>query len=1377
MKKILIVVAFITIVSSLLSKTWAQSNQIVDGGSATTIVTFPKTGCVYNWVNNNPNIGLATSGTGDIPSFIAVNTGNIVISANILVTPESSCTPISFTITVRPKPALIVSGILAALNNTYGTASTSTQFNLAAANIQSEIIITPPPGFEISTDNINFSDTVNIAGELSNANLNLIKLTPDLVRTLIPGSSDYNYSAAVADITNTIQVTPIAININANIKINGLAVKSNAISPPIALVVGDNTINIVVTAHDGVTTKTYTIIVNRAPSTDASLEDLKLSQGVLSPVFTANTTTYIAKVNSDVSLITLTPTLTNANASIKVNSVIMERGLTSAIILLHTGSNVIQVDVTAQDGITMKNYTLIVVKAESNNADISQIFLTPTSTLISASGTNKFTTSVSPTLKSVQQTIIVTDPNATIKVNGIQTASGVAFYVALNNTGTTIINTVITAQDGITTKTYSITISKTGNADTEITQWGITPTCTTTYKSASGTTFFYTTSVKSSVTSIQQKIVTDDPNATIKINGTTVISGTFSNPIALNNNGTTTITNVITAQDGITNRTYVLTVSRNGSSNTNLSQLSLSPASTLTLVPKSGLINYTTSVDPSVNSVQQLAVTSDPGAKIKVNGIAVASGTLSAPISLNSSGTTTITTLITAEDGVSTYTTNIIISKNGSTNAKLSQIILTPASTLTSAPSVGSINYTTSVSPLITSIRQIAVPIDVGATIKVNGVIVASGAASALIPLNNSGTTIITTIVTAQDGITTQVYTIVISKNGSTNTAISGLTLTPATTLTQTPGTNNYTTSVSPSISNIQLTITGSDANAIIKVNGVLVASGEFSDAIMLNTVGTTNITAIITAQDGISSQVYNIKVNKNGSSNAALSQLYLSPSSPALTFKNIAGTTNYTTSLSPTITTVTQTAIASDAGATVKVNGIIVPSGMASNPISINNTGPTIITTTVTAKDGTTIKTYTITINQGSNNEILASLPTTALSATMYVRLTATAPAGLYAGNVVLSSKGITETYVPTALSKVNKAPLTISVNNVSKTFGTTLTPIINTTEFTAIGLKNGQLLNTVDIDYGNGALASASVGTYYNSVIPLAAIGDKGFLSSNYTINYVAKDIIVTPAPLTVTIKNVTKNYGTVIANTKSVTDYTTLTGTLQNGNTINVISVMYGTGAAATASGGVHIGSVVPFGATGGNGFESNNYDITYIPANIIVLPIKLTIKADNQVKDFAKDNPPLTIKYSGFANNDDTAQLDSQPVASTLAGLRAAIGQYPINVSGGASLNYVFNYEPGILTVNSGHIVLLIPNVITPNSDGINDTWNVKNLDAYPNASVDVYDRYGRKVFSTIGYGTQWDGTFRGTNLPTGAYYYIINPKLNTRILQGNVNIVR
>ncbi len=84
---------------------------------------------------------------------------------------------------------------------------------------------------------------------------------------------------------------------------------------------------------------------------------------------------------------------------------------------------------------------------------------------------------------------------------------------------------------------------------------------------------------------------------------------------------------------------------------------------------------------------------------------------------------------------------------------------------------------------------------------------------------------------------------------------------------------------------------------------------------------------------------------------------------------------------------------------------------------------------------------------------------------------------------------------------------------------------------------------------------------------------------------------------------------------------------------------------------------------------------------------------------------------------------------------------------------------------------------IPNVFTPNRDGINDTWVIRYLESYPGCTVEVYNRYGQIIFRSIGYSQPWDGTFNGKEAPAGTYYYIVDPKNGRQKMSGFVDIVR
>jgi gliding motility-associated-like protein len=157
------------------------------------------------------------------------------------------------------------------------------------------------------------------------------------------------------------------------VKVNGTTVASATPSDPIALSVGPNVINTVVTAQDGITTKTYTVTVTRAPSANANILQVKLSSGSLSPSFAQATFSYTASVANSVSSITVTPTASDAaNAVITVNGTVVVSHTASGAIALSVGSNTVTVVCTAQDGVTTKTYTVTVTRASGSVNSVYQ---------------------------------------------------------------------------------------------------------------------------------------------------------------------------------------------------------------------------------------------------------------------------------------------------------------------------------------------------------------------------------------------------------------------------------------------------------------------------------------------------------------------------------------------------------------------------------------------------------------------------------------------------------------------------------------------------------------------------------------------------------------------------------------------------------------------------------------------------------------------------------------------------------------------------------------------------------------------------------------------------------------------------------------------
>lgn len=84
-------------------------------------------------------------------------------------------------------------------------------------------------------------------------------------------------------------------------------------------------------------------------------------------------------------------------------------------------------------------------------------------------------------------------------------------------------------------------------------------------------------------------------------------------------------------------------------------------------------------------------------------------------------------------------------------------------------------------------------------------------------------------------------------------------------------------------------------------------------------------------------------------------------------------------------------------------------------------------------------------------------------------------------------------------------------------------------------------------------------------------------------------------------------------------------------------------------------------------------------------------------------------------------------------------------------------------------------LLVPNIFSPDGDGVNDIFNVVG-NGLGHITLEIYGRWGRMVFSAPHLTEGWDGTFRGKKCPIGTYVYQL--KIDGKVTQsGTVTLVR
>ena len=120
------------------------------------------------------------------------------------------------------------------------------------------------------------------------------------------------------------------------------------------------------------------------------------------------------------------------------------------------------------------------------------------------------------------------------------------------------------------------------------------------------------------------------------------------------------------------------------------------------------------------------------------------------------------------------------------------------------------------------------------------------------------------------------------------------------------------------------------------------------------------------------------------------------------------------------------------------------------------------------------------------------------------------------------------------------------------------------------------------------------------------------------------------------------------------------------------------------------------------------------------------------------------PPYVYDW----DNDGTGDFDDPEDLSTLDA-----GTYNVIVTDD------FGCSDTLVVIITEDLQIFISTVITPNGDGMNDTWGVNGISA--DAKVQVLNRWGQVLYNTTGYATPWDGTNNGETLPASDYYYIID----------------
>ena len=204
---------------------------------------------------------------------------------------------------------------------------------------------------------------------------------------------------------------------------------------------GDNTVKVSVTSEDISTTTDYTVVVTREPllSDDASLSDLTVDSGTLTPEFDSETIAYTVDVEASVSSIMVTATANDDMATVSGD------GSHDLV----TGDNTITITVTAEDTTMMMYYTVVVTRAASSDATLASLMVGD-ATIELVDGTTGYAVAVENAVESVVVTATASHSAATVAVVGGDDL----------DVGDNTITVTVTAEDGTTTMAYTITVTR-----------------------------------------------------------------------------------------------------------------------------------------------------------------------------------------------------------------------------------------------------------------------------------------------------------------------------------------------------------------------------------------------------------------------------------------------------------------------------------------------------------------------------------------------------------------------------------------------------------------------------------------------------------------------------------------------------------------------------------------------------------------------------------------------------------------------------------------------------------------------------------------------------------------------------------------------------
>lgn len=187
-----------------------------------------------------------------------------------------------------------------------------------------------------------------------------------------------------------------------------------------------------------------------------------------------------------------------------------------------------------------------------------------------------------------------------------------------------------------------------------------------------------------------------------------------------------------------------------------------------------------------------------------------------------------------------------------------------------------------------------------------------------------------------------------------------------------------------------------------------------------------------------------------------------------------------------------------------------------------------------------------------------------------------------------------------------------------------------------------------------------------------------------------------------------------------------------------------------------------------ANGGTDSFGQTFTLTGNEAPVAV------ISSDKGLQLLKGETVTLTASGGGTYLWDTTPNVSGNNTSAVIKLRPGQTTTYQVTASNAAGCSSTSNIT---IQVDDDYASIDPANILTPNGDGKNDTWVVKNLDLYPNNTVSIFDKGGRLLKKVSHYNNDWDGTYNGSLLAEGTYYYVIDFGPGKRLIKGFITILR